>query len=266
MTSVGAERLLQDADDLRLRQCGLRIADCGLRDCGLVDCGLRTAHALRLRPATPPAAAATVSVYSHARRVAGDERQQLVEHRARVADERQRGLLEGVELGDVDPDEPHLLVLERGLRRGREVAQPRADDDARDRRRARGDSPPAYRWRRRRRAKADAGRAARPFRPASRPPGCRSRPRTAAARRSPRCRCTPPPATISGRRLCANQPRRLQQPIAIRPRPRDRPDARLEQRRRDSRTPRPARPAAAPASRRRFRPATSARASLPAAR
>ena len=126
------ERLLQHADHLRL----LSIADCGLRTADwLRIAGLRQ-HTRSTSARHAACNAAIVSVYVGADAIAGDERQQLLEHRARIADQRQRGVLEGVELGDVDRDEPHVLVLERGLRRGREVAQTRADDDARGRRRA----------------------------------------------------------------------------------------------------------------------------------
>ena len=61
--------------------------------------------------------------------VAGQRGRELLERRARVGDQRQRGVLVGVELGDVDVDEAHVRVLERGLGGGGEVAVARADAD-----------------------------------------------------------------------------------------------------------------------------------------
>ena len=63
------------------------------------------------------------AAYSALDVVAGEKRVQLLERRARIADQRQRRVLERVEFADVDVDEPHVRVLERGLRRGGEVAQ-----------------------------------------------------------------------------------------------------------------------------------------------
>ena len=74
---------------------------------------------------------------------------------------------------------------------------------------------------------------------------CRSPRRSAERVRSLRCRCTPPPATIERARRARISARRVLRAASRSADARgDRPDARLEQRRRDSRTPRPARPAA----------------------
>ena len=62
-------------------------------------------------------------------RVVADGGRKLLERRPRVTDERDRGVLEGVELADVDVDEPDARVLEGGLRRRREVREPGADAD-----------------------------------------------------------------------------------------------------------------------------------------
>ena len=48
---------------------------------------------------------------------------------ARITDQREPRMLLRVELRDVHVDEAHLLVLERRLRRGREVRPARADAD-----------------------------------------------------------------------------------------------------------------------------------------
>ena len=54
---------------------------------------------------------------------------ELLERHARIAEQRQPALLRRVERGDVDVDEAHARVLERRVRRGREVAPARADAD-----------------------------------------------------------------------------------------------------------------------------------------
>src|SRR5262249_62242290 len=60
---------------------------------------------------------------------AGERRGELLEGCARVGDQGQAGVLEGIELGDVDVQEPDVLVLERRLGRGGEVAQACSDGD-----------------------------------------------------------------------------------------------------------------------------------------
>ncbi len=163
--------------------------------------------------------------------ITGDQRQQLVERRARVAHQRQRGVLARIDLGDVDRDEPDPLVLERGLRGGREVAQPRADDDhevgvAREEigRTGAGRADAAERqWMRigqrslarLRLADGDAGRV---DESAQRVGGVAVEHAAAGDDERPRAG--------------ADRRRGLLQSIAIGARARDRPDARLEQRRR----------------------------------
>ena len=60
-------------------------------------------------------------------RPAGEQLRETLERRARVADERSAVVLDGIEVGDVDVDEPHLRVAECRLRRGREVGPASAD-------------------------------------------------------------------------------------------------------------------------------------------
>src|SRR5439155_21092152 len=60
-------------------------------------------------------------------RPAIEQLRESLERRACVADERNTGMLGGVEVGDVDVDEAYVRISERGLRRGREVRPARAD-------------------------------------------------------------------------------------------------------------------------------------------
>ncbi len=121
------------------------------------------------------------------RRPAGEGSGQRHEGLAGVGDQRDAGVLERVERGHVDVDEPDVRVLERGTGRGGEVAVAGADADH-DVRLA------GERVRGRRTGAADradgqrvvVGRAS-PCRPGSRRPGCRWPRRRRAARRSPRC-------------------------------------------------------------------------------
>jgi hypothetical protein len=140
-------------------------------------------------------------------------------------------MLEGVELRDVDPDEADLVVLKRGLRGGREIAQPRADDQHQVRiasqeiRRLRSRGADAAK---RQRVRVGQGalsclrfthRDAGGIHQSAEGVG-RVAVQDAAAGNDQR-----PPAG-------ANELGGLLEPIAIRARPRNRPDARLEQRRR----------------------------------
>ena len=59
----------------------------------------------------------------------GERAGELLERHPRVGDDRQAALLGGVERRNVDVDEADVRILERRLRRGREVAPPRADAD-----------------------------------------------------------------------------------------------------------------------------------------
>ena len=90
-------------------------------------------------PARPRGALAVLGVGAPALE-RGAER---LEPRARVRHQRQAGVLEGVDGGDVEVDEAHVGVGEEAARRGREVAPARADAEhdvglARDRVRRRG--------------------------------------------------------------------------------------------------------------------------------
>jgi hypothetical protein len=163
--------------------------------------------------------------------ITGDERQELLQDRARVTDQWQRGVLERVELGDVDRDEAHALVLKRGLRCRGEVAEPRADDQHKIRvtreevRRSRASGADAAKRQRMRVGERAFAR----LRFADGDAGCihetpervgRLAVDHAAAADEER-----PPARV-------NEARRFLQAVAIRARACDGPHARLEQRRR----------------------------------
>ena len=62
-------------------------------------------------------------------RVAGQAGREFFERHSGIGDDRDRGVLEGVEFADVDGDETHVGMRKRRLRHRREVAQARADGD-----------------------------------------------------------------------------------------------------------------------------------------
>ena len=111
----GGEHGLQHANHLRLLHRG-RLLVAGADRADPID--FRAPVGLRRGDGVAILDPDTVSV---------DQQQQFVEHRPRIADERERAVLAGVDLGDVDRDEPDPVVLERGFRGGGEIAQTGSD-------------------------------------------------------------------------------------------------------------------------------------------